>query len=464
MAAVPIDVSGPCVLALGPINDHFRASVRDQFFPQYLSDWVVAPDEPLSTDALWQAAQASSEPWRALLVTNRLEGTIPLAGALGAIALRWPGCRIAVLADGDTPDVRALIGQLSVFRIYNVLLETPRPQSLMQLLTETAAWETIAPYLDPTHPVEPPSLPPGAALSLGGMRPIQSAMAATETVVAHQTIAVVSGKGGVGKSGWIANMAVAAAPWGSVILDADYLHPSVSTYFRDPGLPLEIDLRQLITALDNRYGGSSSGSRDWTDADRAATRRYVEQAIQLGNGIQLIPGPSRANPIPVRPPVGLIRELAVASVHMGRITWIDTPSLPTDDVFIDAVGVADRVVCVTTPAYPAVLETIDLLRKLDLLHVPRSKLSLVIMRRGRAGFSTYDLTHVHLAEIPLLGVWPDDAVRWERSLESHKPLATSDPKLWRQALTTLTGLSPIAEPRASKRRRRQLALPPKRKR
>jgi len=83
-----------------------------------------------------------------------------------------------------------------------------------------------------------------------------------------------------------------------------------------------------------------------------------------------------------------------------------------------------------------------LLRKLDVLHIPRAKLSLVIMRRGKAGFSTYDLTHVHLSELPLLGVWPEDAEHWERSIVTHHPLVLNRPQLWMAALETLTGLRP----------------------
>jgi len=432
---------GPCVLALGPVVDQFRRILRAQFFPQYLPDWVLADEEPPSTDALWAAAQASPVPWQAVLVTQKLEGDLLLAGALGAIRLRWPTCQIAVLvAEDETPETRQLIGQLAQYQIYNVLpLGRSQPETLLELLTQTAGFEAIRPYLDPLHPVQPVALPSDApTIAYGGIRPKTQADGPAETIVAHQTIAVVSGKGGVGKSGWIANMAIAAAPWGSVIVDADYLHPSVATYFRDPALPLEADLRQLLTTLNSRTRGARS--TDWTEADRAAIRRYVEQSVTLRPGVQLIPGPSRSNPVPAKLPKGLIRELVHASVHLGRITWIDTPSLPTDDVFMDAVREADRIVCVTTPAYPAVLETIDLLRKLDVLHIPRTKLSLVITRRGKAGFSTYDLTHVHLSELPLLGVWPEDAERWERSIVTHHPMVLQRPQPWMAVLEKLTGL------------------------
>jgi MinD superfamily P-loop ATPase len=112
---------------------------------------------------------------------------------------------------------------------------------------------------------------------------------------------------------------------------------------------------------------------------------------------------------------------------------------------------------VTTPEYAVVLETIDLVRKLDLLQVPRAKRGIVINKRSKWGFSTEAICTVQLPGIPLLGTIPYDPVRWEHALQQHRPLALDHPKPWHHLFQAITHVAP-ERPRRSWFRRKGAAL------
>jgi len=442
-------------MALGTVEGPFRDRLLQQFFPTQFPDWHLVEPEPRTTDALWEAATHAPVPWNVVLVTTRLEGSAALTTVLGQIAVQWPDCHIVVITEDDPTVTRILVTQLAAFRIYNILFGAITPKSLTDALTRKYEWSHIQDHLAPTAPPPPPApgggAPRSAVPAMTQPGAMQSYAAPRPVIVSNQVIAVVSGKGGVGKSGWTANMATALGQlnrdWTSLILDVDYLHPGSLMYFRDPTQPAETDLRQIITNLDTNHRRNdvnddpSDWSTWWTEADSAAVQRFIERSIAVAPGVQLIPGPSRQNPVPPLPQPGLVHTMIFHAAPSYRVVWLDTPSLPTDDVVVEAVRDAQHIVIITTPLYPSILESIDLIRKFERLQIPKSKLWLAITQRGRSGYTTADMVNNYFKGIPLLGEWAYDPPQWESALQRHQPLALTNPKPWIGALRKLTGIT-----------------------
>jgi len=278
---------------------------------------------------------------------------------------------------------------------------------------------------------------PEAGRGLGGGLAI-----ADPEIAAAQVIAVVSGKGGVGKTSFAANCLVAASGWGAIGLDADFVKPTLHLAFRAPDEAAQTELGQLLSALEIRHRESGDWMAGaWTDADRAAIRQWLQQAELVAQGVRLASGPSRASPVPVMAPPGLVTELAEASKRLARLTLIDTPGSTNEDSWVEAVQVADWIVLITTPDYPSILESVDVLRKLDYLRVPRSRVWLVINQRGRAGYATPEITQTHLP-LPLLAEIPADPAKWHRAWRLHQPPALKDRAFWNAIVQRMIGVEP----------------------
>ncbi len=255
-------------------------------------------------------------------------------------------------------------------------------------------------------------------------------------IAAAQTIAVISGKGGVGKTSFVANCLVASAPWGAVGIDADYIKPTLPLAFQAPDAGIGHELDQLLAALE---GGD--GDEAWSARDEQIVRDWVRQADMVRDGVRLIPGPSRARDVLPTVPPGLVTALVAASQRTARLTLIDTPGSTMEQSWVEAVQIADWIVLVTTPDYAAVLESVDVLRKLDLLQIPRNRIWLVISHRGKSGYSTAEITQTQLP-LPLLAVIPDNPALWHQAWRLHRPPALQHRKFWMGIVEKMTGLAP----------------------
>ncbi len=258
-------------------------------------------------------------------------------------------------------------------------------------------------------------------------------------VVAAQTVAVISGKGSVGKTSFVANALVAAAPWGAVGIDADYVKPSLHLAFQSADATMDHDLDQLMTALTPPPDPLHP---EWSPRDRQTIREWVRQAWMVSDGIRVVSGPSRARDVMAAVPPGLVTALAEAGQKTARLTLIDTPGSTMEQSWVESVEVADWVVLVTTPDYPSVLESIDVLRKLDYLHIPRSRVWLVINKRGKTGYSTDEICHTHLKDLKLLEVIPDSPKDWHQAWRMHHPPALKNSRFWGNIVQKMTGVEP----------------------
>jgi MinD superfamily P-loop ATPase len=430
-------------LALGNVNTHFVEAMTHHLPTEYLTNWdakVVAN----TTDTLHQALVAEGDQWTTLLVTTSLQGSLPLATVLVHAKRRYSALRCVLLAMPDAEKISQVVATLAAYRIYNILVkdEFDYPD-IVEYVTQDMPWDRIEPLLKPE--IAPEVIPAeNAPVPLTVTAPpLLDRNAAEPKILAAQTIAVVSGKGSVGKTGFVANCLVASAHWGTIGLDVDYIKPTLPIYFREPSTPLRTDMRQLINAIETNHrteGEQSIGTL--TPRDIQDVRAFVEDSEVLTGGFKIIPGASRMmTTMPVLPP-GLTTQLIKMAKEHARLTFIDTPGVPTDDVWVEAVQAADFIVVITTPEYAAVLETVDLVRKLELLQIPKDKIWLVLNKRGKFGYSTNEITEHHLRDLHLLTTIPYEPEKWEQALLRHRPLAEKDGKFWRQVVQRMTGLEP----------------------
>lgn len=434
-----------CALALGAVLGEFRQSLAAQLptalhaaDPTLTWSLVTAPD---STDGLWDAVAAqATPPWTTLVVTSELYGSLSLAQTLVNIRQHWPSVRIAVMVSQLTAETRQLIATCAAHRIYNVLLGRDlTAANIAAAVTRDGRWEDLQPYLTEAVTVPLASAAPAPA-------PPAAAPPAAEPMPTY-TVAVVSGKGGVGKTGLIANLLTVTGPWNTMAVDLDYIKPSLPLYFHEANEAPALDLRRLLTQIQAHHrptlGSAPVAVIDTlTDDDRRDIQQYVDQAEVVAPGARVVPGASRFETVMPLPPTAVMAAILEACQRHARFVFIDTPGVPTDPLWISSVRAADFVAIVTTPEYAVLLETIDLVRKLDLLQVPREKRGLIVNKRAKWGYPTAAIRRTHLPGPAFLGEVPYDPVRWERSLQQHRPLALDHPKPWRTLFEAITHVKP----------------------
>jgi len=384
---------------------------------------VQAVEGPLDADAqtLFWLGQTRAAPDVIWLNWSALEP--PDVELIRQFRIMRGQVRIVVEVPDTLQPPEASIAALVSFGIYDIVTASDAVATVLDrqpTYGDVARWHT-----------------PEAGRGLGG----GPALADPE-IAAAQVIAVVSGKGGVGKTSFVANCLVAASAWGALGIDADFVKPTLHLAFHAPDAEGTSDLGQLLGTLEIRHRDSGDWMAGaWTEADRAAIRQWLQQAELVAQGVRLSSGPSRASPIPTPVPPGFVTELTEGSKRLARLTLIDTPGSTNEDSWVEAVQAADWIVLVTTPDYPAVLESVDVLRKLDYLHIPRSRVWLVISQRGRVGYTTAEITQTHLP-LPLLAEIPADPAKWHRAWRLHQPPALKERTFWAAIVQRMIGVEP----------------------
>lgn len=438
-------------MALGDVSTSFRTQLEERL-PHAFPDYATVTLRSLGdvTDALLPYLDAEDPPGTTLLITSQLAGTVSPAELLVRFHQRFPRLHLALIVSELTPETRQLIATCAAFQMYNVLVGDEFTLSqIVQLVTTPFTWEHVQPYLSVTTKITLPSSSDRPADASSASQAVESA---DRKPVPSFTVAVVSGKGGVGKTGIIANLIAASPQISTMAIDMDYIKPSLPLYFHEANDAPAVDLRRLLTQIAARHSSRSRRSMapldDLSPEDLADIRQYVAQSEPITAAARIVPGASRFETVmPVPPPVVMSTLLSTCQ-SQARVVWVDTPGVPTDPVWITMVSAADFVVMVSTPEYAVLLETIDLLRKLDRLQIPRSQRGLILNKRSKWGYSTHAITTTHLPGLPLLGEIPYDPARWERSLQHHRPLALDHPKPWQTLFHTITHVD-LPQPRRS---------------
>jgi len=451
-------------VALGPVPQAFRDAFFHLIPPALPPTWEVRQVGATTDDLVAAVRQAGPGlDWTTLLVTPLLGGSYPLDATLAGCARAFPALRLAVFGRRDA-DTTRLVRRLAAHGLTNVLLDDPAPAvaDFVRLVTTTWPRETLAPFLADAPPEEAVTAPDLLAPDASPEAPRRVFVVTRETErtravpVRTRLVAVIGGKGGVGKTSLAANLATAASRLAhtAVALDADWAKPALALRFQAPDAPLAADPRTLLMSLRSNHlaDGVRGAPFQLLPADLADCRHFLDLCATAPTpaGPILVPGPSRDPTLAAVPPPGLLPALAEEAAKLGAVVFVDT-GLPADPDWDDLVLQADRVVLAVTPEYEHVLEATEVLRRLAAIGTDWRKVGLVINRRARWGLPTEDIVGVHcrVPDRPPLALWgvvPWDPARWEASLRQHTPLAARQPGPWTHLVQQVTGLAPNTGP------------------
>lgn len=429
-------------LALGPVSPVLRTALLTHLPPMLPAGWTVEEVGDTTEDLLNRAAEDPG--WTALLVTPVVTGTPPLPNALAALMTRCPDVRVALYGTDD-PTVRSLVRSLAAYGLTNVLFDTSQPtlQDLVTLVTTNYDRRVVQDILTagvddgPVRAAEPMGLGPVIAPSPtapGTVRPIRD-----------KIIAVISGKGGAGKTSLVANLlAVGAGSDAVAALDADWGKPALWMHFFPYNAPpTYADFSQLADMMEREHHRElAMGSLAITAKDREACRQWVDLCVghPVHDGI-LLPGPARETPMAVDPLPGLYTEVLRQVRERATVTFVDTPLPAGSGVWPELVQQADRVVLVLTPEMEQVLEATSVLARLDRHSIPRNRVVVVVNRRAKWGLTTEAIQASIGADLPLVAQIADQPRLWEQHRQRHRPLALDQAEPWRSLYNRLTGLT-----------------------
>jgi MinD-like ATPase involved in chromosome partitioning or flagellar assembly len=453
------DTRAVLAVALGPVPDAFRTAFFRLIPPALPPDWEVR-QVGATTDDLVETIRAAGPglDWTTLLVTPYLGGSYPLDAILAGCARAYPQLRLAVFGQRNA-DTARLVRRLAAHRLTNVLLDQPPPavDDFVRLVTTDWPPDAIRPFLTGA-PEEAVTAPDLLAPDTSPDAPRRVLVVLRETTrtqaqaVRTRVVAVVGGKGGVGKTSLTANLATAAARLAhtAIALDADWAKPALALRFQAPDAPLTADPRTMLLNIRQNHlaAGAIGAAFQLLPTDLADCRHLLDlcAAAPAPAGPILVPGPSRDPTLAAVPPPGLLPALVEEAAKLGAVVFVDT-GLPPDPDWDDLVLQADRVVVAVTPEYEHVLEATEVLRRLTAIGIDARKVGLVVNRRGRWGLPTEDIVGVHCRwpdhpPLPLWGVVPWDPARWEASLAQHTPLALRQPRAWARLVRQVAGLTP----------------------
>lgn len=360
------------------------------------------------------------------------ESAQPLDALLAAWRRAAPAARFVWLLGAVDDQARALVRTAATYGMYHLVAgEDIAPADLEAALREPRSWADIAPYLpdglDAAAP-EPVRLTVAAP-------PAPAAAPAAVARYAH-VVAVVSGKGGVGKTAVSANLLAAARDRGAIGLDLDAAKPDLLWHFVPEGAP-PADLRDLLQTLNLPADGAGRTALD--RADLGLLAEWMDKLPEVLPGVTVVPGPSRDLAYTTVPPA-VVEALIARAATKARFVVCDTAFEIADQASFDALSRADTLLVVTTPDHGSVYQTAWFLEELEALHIPRGKLRLVVTHTGQKGLKGA-AEIAQALRLPLALQTPYEPQRYEAARVSRKPVALREGPQgpYHQLLTQLDG-------------------------
>jgi MinD-like ATPase involved in chromosome partitioning or flagellar assembly len=215
----------------------------------------------------------------------------------------------------------------------------------------------------------------------------------------RRVVAIVSGKGGVGKTVTTANLALALQEFGErvVVIDADSTASNLALHLGmlpSPGTTLQdamdgrVDITKTITThLSGLMVIPSSYSMRRDSLDGEKLKRFLKK--------------------------------------FDGIVLIDTPPGLSEDVFT-VIDAADEVIVVTNPEIPAVADAIKLTRALRNIKDHSSVLGVVLNKVQNKGYEVPEYEITVATEAPLFAKIPYDS-KMKKSIARRVPIVRHSP-------------------------------------
>ena len=337
------------------------------------------------------------------LVSRYLPGGDNLLSALPALRAAAPGCRLVLLLGDLDEDGRAIAEAAAAYpgcrTIAGQDLDVASIRSA--LAGEEAAEE-------------------GGALRLR-REPVTSTAEAAHLVTTYaKVVAVVSGRGNVGKTTTVANLLAAARDGGAVGIDLDFGKPDLLLQFV-PEDAQRGDLRELLNTLNIAPQKPGDPPPALDRRDLQILQSWVDKLPEVMPGVVVIPGPSR-NIAAADVPRALVRELLHYAAQKSRLVIVDTAFEIADEAMLDLLHGADSILLVTTPDHSTVYQTAWMLRQIRDLGIPKGKVGLAVTHAGTRGMRG-PREIAQMLDLPLMLALPNDPGRHEAARVTRRPMA-----------------------------------------
>ena len=342
----------------------------------------------------------------AALVSRYLPGSGSLLSALPALRAAAPGCRLVLLLGDLDEDGRAIAQAAAEYPGSGTIVG--QDLDIGSIRAALAAEEPADESGTLRLRRDPAAIAPGAPA------------AETQLVTRYaKVVAVVSGRGNVGKTTVAASLLAAAREGGGIGIDLDFAKPDLLLQFV-PEDAQRGDLRELLNTLNIAPPKPGDPPLALDRRDMQILQSWVDKLPEVMPGVVVIPGPSR-NIGAADVPRTLVQELLHYAAQKARLVVADTAFEIADEAMLDLLYGADAILLVTTPDHSTVYQTAWMLQQIEDLRIPKGKVGLVVTRAGQKGMRG-PREIAQMLSLPLMFALPNDPSRHEAARVTRRPL------------------------------------------
>lgn len=352
------------------------------------------------------------------LISRYLPGSGDIMSALPTIRRAAPGCRIALLLGEPDAEGRAIVQAGAQYGIFNIVSGQDLDlDSMKAALAEDRTWSDIADLMPENFEVAPRARVQQAPLTITELPPEAAPKVVTKYA---KIVAIVSGRGNVGKTTVAANLLAAARESGVVGIDLDFTKPDLLLHFV-PEDAQRSDLRDLLNVLNisTPKPGEPAVALDRGDMQRL--QEWVDRLPEVTKGVVVIPGPSR-NIASAEVPRVIVKEILHYASQKARLVVVDTAFEIADEATLDLLYAADSILLVTTPDHSTVYQNAWMLQQIEDLRIPKGKIGLVVTHAGQKGLKG-PREIAQMLGLPLAFALPYDPLHHEGARVTRKPIS-----------------------------------------
>ena len=351
------------------------------------------------------------------LVSRYLPGSGNLLSTLPMIRRAAPNCRIVLLLGDLDDEGRAIIQTSAQYGIFNIVAGQDLDLEPMRAaLTEDRTWNDIADLMPEGFQVARPRVQQAPSPAIADLPPEAAPRVVTKYA---KIVAVVSGRGNVGKTTVAANLLAAAREGGVIGMDLDFTKPDLLLQFV-PEDAQRADLRELLNTLNIAPPKPGEPPIALDRRDMQILQEWVDKLPEVMKGVVVIPGPSR-NIGAADVPRAVVKEILHYASQRARLVIVDTAFEIADEATLDLLYAADSILLVTTPDHSTVYQNAWMLQQLEDLRIPKGKIGLVVTHAGQRGLKG-PREIAQMLGLPLAFALPYDALHHESARITRRPI------------------------------------------